>query len=485
MDNNRIFKGISALDGFYDLERDIQGSFVGTRKKFTLKLQRPGSRFLTFNICYSGDDGDLLIKSGRETIKKIKLRNGWNMYICDLSPREKSILEFEVNKLVPVKNDSREMGLMVRKIEAMSERERFESQNSFIVNKALNEQEFLSGKTVLQSFPTHLRIDIEARCNIKPPCVYCEWDWAKSAEKSLGANFDARTLKDFGSFYHYAEEIVDCSHGEPLLNKNLKKIIDEFESAGKHFEMTTNGLLLDGDRLSLFLGKNMTLYASLDASNPETYARLRIDSFSQLVKNLKSLCERKKEYDDLPVFIVSFIVMKSNIREFPDFLDLMRYIGVDGVKLRSLFEEGYVKGSFTRRGFRFDYRNEILSLEELSAFSEYARGLAQQKGCKLIVELDFGEGEPGRNRPLCAEPWETIYVLRRGIMGCCFAKEPVARANKNSEGLDEFLREVFNNEKYQEIRSSLARGELPGYCLNSPSCPIVKKAKNNRQETAG
>lgn len=72
-----------------------------------------------------------------------------------------------------------------------------------------------------------------------------------------------------------------------------------------------------------------------------------------------------------------------------------------------------------------------------------------------------------RPLPLCREPWENYYILRRGIVPCCYGRDVIAPMSE--------WREAWNSPQLQEIRDFLSRGELSPYCLNSPSCPIVQR----------
>jgi len=69
--------------------------------------------------------------------------------------------------------------------------------------------------------------------------------------------------------------------------------------------------------------------------------------------------------------------------------------------------------------------------------------------------------------PLCLEPWQSYYILRRGIMPCCYGHPVLAP-------MDEFA-EKWNSAEIQEIRSFLSRGELSPYCYKSQGCPIVQR----------
>jgi hypothetical protein len=77
---------------------------------------------------------------------------------------------------------------------------------------------------------------------------------------------------------------------------------------------------------------------------------------------------------------------------------------------------------------------------------------------------------------LCREPWENYYILRRGVMPCCYGSKPIAPMSE--------WRSAWNSPAIQEIRSYLARGELSPYCLDSLSCPIVQRQRSERHGEA-
>jgi len=71
-----------------------------------------------------------------------------------------------------------------------------------------------------------------------------------------------------------------------------------------------------------------------------------------------------------------------------------------------------------------------------------------------------------------------MYVLNRGILPCCFAKDPLARVNDlRPGGLGALLTEAFNGAAWRELRAGLAERRLPRYCVGRGSCPIVRKVQ--------
>jgi len=451
------------------------GPFCWAEGRFSVRLNAP-TRFLLLDACYYGERGSLQIAGGNSLCTRIEIGRGWKRYSVDLGTAQTGTLRFELDKVIPVKEDSRELGLMLRRLEGFSCPQRFRELEAQIRNAELNERERLAGETTLRSVPPKLRITIEKRCNISPRCVYCEWDWAKSLEAKNDLDFSLDTLRNLGDFYNHAMEIVDCSYGEPFLNRDLKDLVDDFDRQAKHFEMTSNGQVMSREKIDMLLGKSVIVYFSLDAANAESYRRYRNDEFETLVTNVREICRRKKQHGGRPSVIVSFIAMKSNFREFPEFIDLVADLGVDAVKLRSLYHEGaMLKEEVQRAGYAFRYRDEVLDLETLRDFIVAARETADRKGIPLFVDVD--DFQPTESEgPLCSEPWETLYLLNRGIMPCCFGKKPLATLDGVAPGeLGSFVAETFNGPAYRELRKGLAAGELPRYCREAKSCPIVKK----------
>jgi|GEM_PF-782825 MoaA/NifB/PqqE/SkfB family radical SAM enzyme len=474
-----IFKDSYPQEGFYDPETDDLGPFVWAQKNFAVRPQRGRDLFLV-RMCHLGHKGTLSLERGGKEIADVALAYGWNSYILDLTDANGGTVVFHVSSIVPVPGDARELGLMIREFAPLENKDLHEEIQQVSSNKVKNQREFENGKIRLYSHPPLLRVNIEDRCNLKPRCAYCEWEWVKRAEKYCNAKFNLQMVGELGQFYNCAEEVVDCSYGEPLLNENFGSIVEAIHESGKHFELTSNAQLLGPEIRATLLGRPMYYYASVDAATSKGYRRYRNDKFQLVIDNLSALCREKREHNDLPKVFVSFIAMRSNLHEFPMFLDLMKRVGVDGVKLRSLDLHPNMESTLVdRNGIKFDYLQEILGMEQMDSFVERAKMMAEEKGLRCLLDSDFEEQQAAMGGPLCSEPWKTIYVLGRGIMPCCFARAPVARwSEQGTRSLEEFLDDVWNSAPYKEIRFDLASGRLSNFCFSQTSCPIVRRKKS-------
>ena len=78
--------------------------------------------------------------------------------------------------------------------------------------------------------------------------------------------------------------------------------------------------------------------------------------------------------------------------------------------------------------------------------------------------------------PLCREPWESYYILRRGILPCCHGNPILAP-------MDDW-KEAWNSPELKEIRRSLSQGKLSEYCMVSYGCPIVQREMAKAHSTA-
>jgi MoaA/NifB/PqqE/SkfB family radical SAM enzyme len=447
------------------------------------------------------------------------LLHGWNRMSFEVPPGADRV-SFRASKLFPkayYPEDTRTLSMRLSEPGLHADAARHAAVRRQYENGVANHREMLAGASRLGSYPQSLGIDMYGVCNVKPPCVYCEWDLSKKQE---GANvdvpFDTQTLDEFGEFFDRPSYLVNCSIGEPFMMKEFDDLLDRFGDAGKVLELTTNGQILTERNIQKLLGRDIHLYISLDAATPETYGKLRNDKFDRILVNLRRLVAAKGGKGKLPLIYLVFMPMRVNVREAKAFVELCADLGVDMLVLRPLNYSEEIALDWQRSGYHFQYKNELLPFEELVRTSAVVAQHAARLGVALSDQMDFGgdmaqkfpqyyaeEGpatdaigatvapppapddtarpeprsEPmvsgplpslgAENLPACLEPWKSLYILRRGVFPCCYGGEAVAPMNG--------YREAWNSPLLQAIRGELAAGRFHEYCLKSPACPIVRK----------
>lgn len=469
------------LEGCYPPESEPGGPFVWGPSNFQLNLpDRAASVHL--QLAYLGDAGTIRLFEDDVCTEEAPLRKGWQDCLLAV-PGQSTRLRLVVGPTARVDGDDRELGVMIRKVSPLDDHQKLERLRSIASNAVLNDAEFRQGALQLASYPPNLRISSEVRCNIpetSQACSYCAWDHAKAQEKDAPP-FTLNFLDELGPFYGDAHSIVDCSVGEPTMNRQFGAVLSRFDAEGKPFSFTTNGQLLVENRRRQLLGRNIEMYVSIDAATAEGYRRYRNDRFDKIIENLRLLCAEKRQHDNLPRVIASFIAMRSNIDELEPYIRLMKDVGVDMVKLRMLYYDGRATTVLVNNGYRFDYAAEVLSTDELAAVGEKARRYADEIGVQIYLEWDQFEPEADArtDQPICSEPWKSIYALAHGVLPCCFGTKPIAAwQDRGDRPVDQFLRDAFNSDEYKALRGELAAGRLPSYCREALSCPIVKRKAN-------
>jgi pyruvate-formate lyase-activating enzyme len=522
-------------DGFHDEETHGLDRFRWIGASATLRFARSDEpRFLELWVLSEFHDlSQTLTCAADRQSSDYPLVNGWSP-ISVAVPAHADRLELRVNKIFPGgyhAADRRVLGVRVRPPLLHRDPARHALIAAQHDNWVRNTREMLDGHTALESTPVNLGIDLYGACNVKPPCVYCEWDFSKDLEGAfVDAPFTPDTLREWGPFFDKSVNLVNCSIGEPFMMKEFDDLLDAFGDGGKVLEMATNGQILTDRNIARLLGRPIDLNVSLDAGTAETYAKLRNDRFDGILHNLRRLITAKGGPFRMPYVNLVFMPMRVNVHELETFVRLCADLRVDRMVLRPLNDSPGVHLKWERAGHSYDYQKELLPFHELVQVSGRAAELCRRLGVTLSDQMDFGGrmdaqfttwfeegrasvaaastlgtsvGEPvlpiqpippvqpaapiqpvqpkeeplpslGQERkPACTEPWKSLYILRRGVLPCCYGGEPIAP-------MDQY-REAWNGPLLQAIRSDLKDGRFHTYCLKSPACPIIRKSAESHE----
>ncbi len=305
-------------------------------------------------------------------------------------------------------DDQRALAIRVRSLRLHQDAERHSFVRRQQVNGTMNVREILESRTSLESTPPSLGIDLHGVCNVKPPCVYCEWDYSKELEGDhVETPFTRETLAEWGPFFDNAVHLVNCSIGEPFMMRNFDELLDVFGTTGKVLEMTTNGQILTERNIQKLLDRQIDLYISLDAATALTYSRLRNDTFDKILRNVRRLVAAKGGRGRFPHVFLVFMPMRCNVRELDDFVKLCADLQVDRMVLRPLNVSPASVLDWKRNGYRFSYQKELLPFNELVRVSGRAARLARDLGVELSDQMDFG----GAMRDLFTEEFDSGATL--------------------------------------------------------------------------
>jgi MoaA/NifB/PqqE/SkfB family radical SAM enzyme len=263
--------------------------------------------------------------------------------------------------------------------------------------------------------------------------------------------------------------------GEPMLVKNLPKMVRYLKDRGVYVLFNTNGTVLNERSGRALIAAGLDeLRVSLDAANARSFREIRGKNyFDRILRNVRAFCElQAREGYDKPRVSAWLTGLKKTISELPDFVKIAADIGVKEVYLQRLvfFDEETIglarpdQALFER--LNRDDAQHLKKAEELArslgiAFS--ASGGASEPG------LSLKKTDDGSPWSLCRRPWTLMYFTANGrALPCCIA--PFSQHGYEhytlGDATQQSLREIWNGPAYQAFRAALLSDRPPRACAN-------------------
>jgi len=261
--------------------------------------------------------------------------------------------------------------------------------------------------------------------------------------------------------------------GEPMLVKELPRMIRYLKDRGTYVLFNTNGTLLQPRKFQELIDTGLDeLRVSLDAADRASYLAIRgKDFFNRIVRDVAKFTAYQKQMGiTAPRVSLWLTGLKETVEQLPAFVRLAASMGVREVHLQRLVfdEAGFGKA-----------RAELSLFEQTRAEEQAAIGAAQAVGAEVGVTLDAsGATEPGLSlkrgpddKPwaTCRRPWSLMYFTAHGrALPCCIAPFS-ARGYENytlGDATQQTLTEMWNSPAYRGFRTSLLSETPPAPCQN-------------------
>jgi MoaA/NifB/PqqE/SkfB family radical SAM enzyme len=261
--------------------------------------------------------------------------------------------------------------------------------------------------------------------------------------------------------------------GEPMLVKDLPRMIRYLKARGTYVLFNTNGTLLQPRRFATLVGTVPDeLRVSLDAADRASYARIRgRDFFDRIIRDVGRFTAYQAQHGAATPRVSLWLTgLKETILQLPDFVRLAATMGVREVYLQRLV--------FDAAGYGMA-RAELSLFETTRAEEQAAIAAATALGAELGVTVDAsGATEPGlslkrqaEDQPwaTCRRPWSLMYFTAHGrALPCCIAPFSVRGYEHYTLGdaTQQSLRAIWNSPLYQHFRETLLSDAPPAPCAN-------------------
>jgi MoaA/NifB/PqqE/SkfB family radical SAM enzyme len=310
--------------------------------------------------------------------------------------------------------------------------------------------------------PRVVFIEVTNRCNLL--CETCPRTYfTREPLRSLSYDEFVAIAQQFPEM----QRAVLHGIGEPLLNRELPRIIEYLKARGVGVLFNSNGTLLSEAWQEALVASGLDEYrCSIDGASAETYARIRgADLLPRIEQGLAGLARTKERLQSrTPRISIWCVATKENLREIPDLVRLAAWLGVPEIYVQRMT----FFGSEPEQQYGMA-RHELAIFGEDAEIQEEI--IAECEGLSAELGVDFraagardprnslAAARPVEQRPwqACLRPWTTAYVTASGnCLPCCIS--PFATQDYESLILGNLFErpfsELWNGARYRAFRSA-------------------------------
>ncbi len=314
--------------------------------------------------------------------------------------------------------------------------------------------------------PVCLYLEVTNRCNLL--CTTCPRTF-EDLEPAVDMSWEL--------FTRIVDQVPDLARavlhgvGEPMMVRDLPRMVRHLKARGVHVLFNTNGTLLDERRGRELVEAGLDeLRISLDAAEPRAFKLVRgVDAFERIVENVKAFTARQRELcASAPRVSLWLTGLKETLDQLPRFVELAHELGVAEVYLQRLVFFPGGQGLARPESALFE-NVDPAEQETLRRAEETARVLGVEFNASGAVEPGISVKRTAGDKPwsLCRRPWTLMYFTATGrALPCCIA--PFSLRGYESftlgDATQETLRQIWNGPRYQEFRLALASDRPAEVC---------------------
>ena len=299
--------------------------------------------------------------------------------------------------------------------------------------------------------PPCLFVEITNRCNLSCPTCLLGTDKAYVGYNKADVSFEQfkKIIAQVPSLIYVTLQGV----GEPLLNKDIMKMIQYCTQKGITTYINTNGTILTENKSYELIEAGLgNLSISINSFDEKVFADTRSGaSIKKITENIKKFVEIKKNLNKKkPVVSFRAILMKETEPYMEDLIFKSDELGIDVLYIQ-LFISVIADKSLW---------NSNLTKEEIEVFSEKLEKFKKQVKMDIVSE-SFGKSS--NNLGQCKLPWFSPNITAEGyVTPCCTISKPSTLGLGNV--FETPFEQIWNSEKFVEFRAGFYKKQ-PKACI--------------------
>ncbi len=295
-------------------------------------------------------------------------------------------------------------------------------------------------------------IDTTDGCNLK--CTFCTRDNLKPILMKA-SEFDTilRRLKG-----HISSLQLSCAW-EYSIAKNSAEVL---RILGKHnvpsTSLYTNGNVLTDEMAEALIDSRLEQFVvSIGEAKKETYERIRAGGrFERVISNIKKLAALKNQRSVThPKICANLTLIRTNIEELPDFVDLAHEIGITEIRGRHLI---------LNKGLGMN-DEVILDVSHANRLIEEGEKKAKSFGMDFFVP----KYPVASDAKQCRAPWERLYISSNGDVSVC---PRIHKYEKIGNLIEQSLASIIHGDELNDLKDQFERSDF-----KNPVCEICMANK--------
>ncbi len=323
-------------------------------------------------------------------------------------------------------------------------------------------------ETLLSPSLDWIQVEVTSHCNAN--CIYCPNTVYRDSWNAK--HLPLTTFERLRPAFSDTNLVHLQGWGEPLLNPDFFRMASIAKQAGCMVGLTTNGMLLDNEKIVnlVELGIDIIAFslAGIDGRNDAVRKGTSIEAVFEAIKNLKRAKEERGSAK--PAIHIAYMLLRSGLDVVERMPDTFYGMGIGQVVVSML---DFVPTS--------EIEDEAIIPAAEEEFNELAGRMdaVTDKAKRCGLDMHFYLRTPKTRRPICTEnPARALFVSSDGAVSpCVFTNVPVSNGTLMFQGVERPLEKltfgnvnerslsrIWRRKEYARFRNSFYEGNLAAPC---------------------
>ena len=323
-------------------------------------------------------------------------------------------------------------------------------------------------------YPLYIEVSPVGACNHR--CTFCAVDYIGYKPVMLDVEKMKAWLPEIAGLG--VKSIMYAGEGEPLLHKDINKIVYLTNSAGIDVAFTTNGTVINDKFINESVPLTSWIKISINAGTEDTYQKIhnsKSNDFKKVVNNLKKAVEFRNKNKINCTVGAQTLLLPENYHEMTELVNLCKNeIGLDYLVINPYSQHKY---RITHKYENIQYQKYVEMNEKLTKMSD--------ENFQVIFRINTMKKHINKDDryPKCsATPFFWAYVMANGdVYGCSayLLDDRFNYGNLNDYSFTEIWQGDKRRENFHYVLNSLDISECRVNCRMDEVNRYLHNIKNN------